>query len=122
MPLNWKKFKEGVKGKLSDTAVTTRKYFKIGKGKLDIRKINNSLNDTFQELGIEVNNQIGEEIKGDIRDNPKVKSLIEEINTLKQLIKDEELEIKVLKKEAVPNAKTNADNNNSPDVKAEITV
>jgi hypothetical protein len=61
-------------------------------------KIHNSLNDTFREMGIEVYNQIAEEIKGDIRHNPKVKSLIEKVNELKQSIKDDELKIEGIKK------------------------
>ena len=97
MPSNWDKFKKTVKGKLSDTAAMTRKYYKIGKGKLDMRKINSSLNDTFRDLGIEVDNQISEEIKGDIRHNPKVKSLIEKIKQLKQFLEDEKLEIETIK-------------------------
>src|SRR3972149_3093473 len=102
MPSNWENIQKTVKDELSDAAATTRKYFKIGKGKLDMMKINNSLNDTFRELGIKVYNQITEEIKGDIRQNPEVKNLIEKVNQLKQLIKDEELEIEVIKKGSVP--------------------
>jgi hypothetical protein len=98
MSSNWENFKKRVKGELSDVTVTARKYFKIGIGKLDMMKINNSLNDTFRELGIEVDNQITEEIKGDIRHNPKVKSLIENINQLKPFIREEELKIGVFKK------------------------
>lgn len=122
MPSNWEKIQNSVKDELSDAATTTRKYFKIGKGKMDVRNINNSLNDTFQELGIEVCNQITKEIKGDIRHNPKVKSLIEKINRLKQSIKDEELEIEVLKKGSVPLTKKDAKPDNPPDVKAKKTV
>lgn len=102
MPSNWENIKKTVKGELSDAAATTKKYFKIGKVKFDKMNINNSLNDTFRELGIEVYNQITEEIKGDIRHNPKVKSLIKKVNQLKQFIKDEELDIEVIKKGSVP--------------------
>ena len=102
MPSNWENIQKSVKDELSDAAATTKKYYKIGKVKLDKMNINNSLNDTFRELGIKVYNQITEEIKGDIRHNPKVKGLIEKVNQLKQLIKDEELEIEVIKKGSVP--------------------
>ncbi|MBN1552082.1 hypothetical protein JW979_11455 [bacterium] len=102
MPSNWEKIQNKVKDELSDAAATIKKYFKIGKGKMDVRSINHLLNDTFQELGIEVCNQITTEKNGDIRQNPKVKSLIEKINQLKQSIKDEELEIKEIRKGAVP--------------------
>jgi hypothetical protein len=98
MPSNWENIQKTVKGKLSGAADTTKKYIKIGKIKLDMMKINNSLNDTFRELGIEVYNQITDEIKGDIRHNPKVKSLIEKVNQLKQSIKDDESKIKGIKK------------------------
>jgi hypothetical protein len=106
MRLNWKKIKKAVKSELSDAAVTSKKYFKIGKGKLDIMTINNSLNDTFRELGIEVYNQITEVTKGDIRHKPKVKSLVGKINQLKQSVKDGKLEIEALKKGSVPQTKT----------------
>ena len=122
MPSNWENIKKTVKGELSDAAATTKKYYKIGKVKLDKMNINNSLNDTFRELGIKVYNQITEEIKGDIRHNPKVKGLIEKVNQLKQLIKDEELEIEVIKKGSVPQTRTDEDTDNPPDVKAKKTV
>jgi uncharacterized protein YdcH (DUF465 family) len=118
MPSNWEKIKKTVKRELSDAAATTKKYSKIGKGKYDKMNMNNSLNDTFRELGIEVTNQITEDIKGDIRHNPKVKSLIEKVNQLKQSIKDEELEIEMLKKGSVPQIKKDAEPDNPPDVKA----
>jgi len=105
MPPNWEKIKKTVKGELSDTAATTRKYFKIGKGKLDIMNINNSLNETFRELGVEVDNQIRKETKEDIRQNPKVISLIEKIKKLKQDIKNDKLEIEMIKKGADTKAK-----------------
>jgi hypothetical protein len=122
MPSNWENIKNTVKGELSDAATTTKKYFKIGKGKLDMMNINNSLNDTFRELGIEVHNQITEEIKGDIRHNPKVKNLIEKVNQLKQSIKDEELEIEGIKKGSVPKTKTEKEPDKAPNVKAKKTV
>ena len=122
MPSNWENVKKTVKGELSDAAATTKKYFKIGKVKLDMMNSNNSLNDTFQELGIEVYNQITKEIKGDIRQNPKVKSLVEKVNQLKQFIKDEELEIEVIKKGSVPQTKTDEATDNPPDVRAKKTV
>ncbi|MDW7681071.1 MAG: hypothetical protein SCK70_10935 [bacterium] len=122
MSMNWENIKKTVKGELSDAAATTRKYFKIGKGKMDVRKINNSLNDTVRELGIEVYNQITEEIKGDIRHNPKVKSLIEKVNQLKQSIKDEELEIEAIKKGPVPQTKTDEDTDTHSAVTAKKTV
>ena len=122
MSSNWEKIQNTVKDELADAATTTRKYFKIGKGKMDVRTINNSLNDTFQELGIEVCNQITEEIKGDIRHNPKVKSLIEKVNQLKQSIKDEELVIEVLKKGSVSQSNNDAKPDNPPDVKAKKTA
>src|SRR4030043_529527 len=112
MPSNWENIKKTVKGELSNAARTTRKYFKIGKVRLDKMNSNNSLNDAFRELGIEVYNQITEEIKGDIRHNPKVKSLTEKINRLKQTIKDEELEIEGIKKRSVPQTRTDKDANN----------
>ena len=97
MSSKWDNIKNTVKDELSDAVTTTKKYYKIGQGKLDIRNINNSLDDTFQELGIKLYNQITEDIKGDIRHNPEVKSLIEKINQLKQNVKEEELEIKEIK-------------------------
>ena len=98
MPSNWEKIKKTVKGEMHDAAATGNKYLKIGKVKLDVMNIHNSMNDTFREMGIEVYNQITEEIKGDIRHNPKVKSLIEKVNQLKQSIKDDELKIEGIKK------------------------
>jgi len=122
MPSNWEKIKKAVKGELSDAATTTNKYLKIGKGKFDKMNMNNSLNDTFREIGIEVYNQITEEIKGDIRHSQKVKSLIEKVNQLKLFIKDEELKIEVIKKGFVPQTKTDEDTDNPPNVKAKKTV
>jgi hypothetical protein len=122
MPSNWEKIKKTVKGELSDAATTTNKYLKIGKVKYDKMNLNNSLNDTFKELGIEVYNQITGDVKGDIRHNPKVKSLIEKVNQLKQSIKDEELEIAAIKKGSVPQAKKDEDADNPPDVKAKKSV
>jgi hypothetical protein len=107
MSVNWENIKKTVKGELSDAALTTKKYLKIGKGKLDVMGINNSLNDTFRELGMKVYTQVTEEKKGSIRNNPEVQSLIEKVNQLKQSIKDGELEIEEIKKGAV--AQTNAD-------------
>ncbi|MBN1998679.1 hypothetical protein JW935_14055 [candidate division KSB1 bacterium] len=105
MPSNWEKIKKSIKDELSDALTTTKKYLKIGKGKWAIRNIKNSLNDTFRELGIKVYKQISEEIKGDIRHNPEVKSLVEKVNQLKQFMKDEELEVEGFKKESVPQTK-----------------
>jgi hypothetical protein len=122
MPSNWENVKKTVKGELSGAAATTKKYFKIGKVKLDMMNSNDSLNDTFQELGIEVYNQITKEIKGDIRHNSKVKSLVEKVNQLKQFIKEEELEIDVIKKGSVPQPKIAEATDNSPDVEAKRTV
>ena len=118
MPVNWENIKKTVKGELSDAAATTRKYFKIGKGKMDVRNINHSLNDTFRELGVEVCNQINEDIKEDIRHNPKVKSLVEKVNQFKQAIKDEELEIAAIRKGSVQQAGTDEKTDKPPDVKA----
>jgi hypothetical protein len=98
MPSNWENIKKTVKGELSDAAATTNKYLKIGKVKLDVMNIHNSLNNTFKELGSEVYNQITGEIQGDIRQNPKVKSLIEKVNQLKESVKDDELKIEGIKK------------------------
>ncbi|MBN2426299.1 MAG: hypothetical protein JXR46_11840 [Calditrichaceae bacterium] len=122
MTSKWDNIKKNVKNELSDAAATTKKYFKIGKGKLDIMSINNSLKDTFLELGVEVYSQITEEVKGDIRLKPKVKSLIEKINQLKQLIKDEELEIDEIKKESDPQVNTNKEKNNPSNVKTKKKV
>ena len=121
MPMNWENIKKTVKGGLSGAAGTTRKYFKIGKGKLDIMKINNSLKDTFRELGIEVYNLISEE-QTDIQHKPNVKSLIEKVNQLKQSIKDEKLEIETTRLESVPQTKTVKDTDNPHDVKAMKTA
>lgn len=109
MRINWGKIKKTVKGELSDAADTTKKYFKIGKVQLAMISSNDSLNSTFRELGIEVYNQITEEIKGDIRHNPKVKSLIEKANHLYESIKDEKLEIKALKEGSQAQMKTDED-------------
>jgi hypothetical protein len=76
MTTNWEKIKTTVKNELSDAAATTRKYFKIGKNKLEIMDINKSLNHTYQELGIEVDKLINEGTKNNIRHNPKVINLI----------------------------------------------
>jgi len=122
MPSNWENIKKTVSGELSDAAATTKKYFKIGKGKVDLMAMNHSLNDTFQELGIEVFNQMTEESKKDIRDNPKVKSLIEKVHQLKQSIKDGELKLEGIKKGSVPQSKTDENTGNPPDVKAKKTV
>jgi hypothetical protein len=98
MPSNWENIKNTVKGELSDATETTKKYLKIGKGKLDVMGMKNSLNESFREMGMELYKQITEDIKGDIRRNAKVKSLIEKVDRLKQSIKDEELKIKRIKK------------------------
>lgn len=82
-------------------------------------RINNTLSDTFRELGIEVDNQITGEIKGDIRHAPKVKSLIEKIKQLKQFIKDEELEIELIRRGTVSQTKTDVTIDNPPVVKAQ---
>jgi hypothetical protein len=121
MPSNWENVKKTVKGELSDAAATTRKYLKIGKVKLDMMDSNNSLNDTFRELGIELYNQITGEVKGNIRHNPKVKSLVEKVNQLKQFIKDEELKIDAIKKGSVPQANTAEATDHPPAVKAKKT-
>jgi hypothetical protein len=121
MPSNWENIKKTVKGELSDAAATTKRYVKIGKVKLDIADINKSLSDTFRDLGVELYKQIAEGTKGDIRDNPKVKSLIDKVNQLKQSVKDEELEIEAIKKGAVQRTKTDEDKDNPPDVNAKNT-
>ncbi len=118
MPSNWENIKKNVKDELSDAANTTKKYFKIGKGKVDVMNINNSMNDTFRELGIAVYNQITEDVKGDIQKNPKINGLIAKVTELKQSIKDEELEIEEIKKGSVPQTKTEEDTDNPHDVKA----
>ena len=122
MPSNWENIKKTMKGGLSDAAATTRKYLKIGKGKLGVMNLNDSLNDTFREIGSEVFSQITGEMKGDIRNNPKVKSLIEKVNQLKQSIKDEETKIEGIKKGSVPQAETKKVTDNPPDAMAERTV
>lgn len=121
MPPNWENIKKTVKDELSDAAATTKKYVKIGKVKLDIRDINNSLNDSLRELGTEVYNHITGEISGDIRHSPKVKSLIDKVNQLKQSIKDEEMEVEVIKKGSDPQNRTSEDAGNAPDVDAKKT-
>jgi hypothetical protein len=118
MPSKWENIQKTMKGELSEAATATKKYLKIGKAKLDIMNIQNSINETFQELGIKVYDQITEGIKGDIRQNPKVKSLIEKVNQLKQSIKDEEVGIDVIKKGSAHQAKTDQVTDNPPDVKA----
>ena len=122
MPSNWEKIKKNVKRELSDAASTTKKYTKIGKVKFDMMNMNNSLNDTFKELGIEVYNQITDEIKGDIRHNPKVKDLIDKVNHYKQFIKDEKVEIEVIRKGSVPKTKTDEDADNLSEVKVKKSV
>jgi hypothetical protein len=122
MPMNWNNIKKTVKDELSDAATTTKKYLKIGKAELDKMNINDSLNETFRELGINVYNQITEEAKGDIRNDPKVKSLIEKVNQLKQFIKDKELKIEAIKKASIPPTRTNEDTGNPSDIKAKETV
>jgi len=122
MPSNWENIQKTVKSELSEAATTTKKYLKIGKAKLDIMNINTSINETFQELGVKVYDQITEGIEGDIRQNPKVKSLIEKVNQLKQSIKDEELEITEIKKGSAHQVKTDEGADNPPDVKAEEKV
>jgi len=121
MPSNWENIKKTVKDELSDAADTTKKYLKIGRGKLDMMNINHSLNNTFQELGIEVYNLLSEG-KGDIQHKPKVKSLIEQVNQFKQSIKDEELEIEAIKKGPVPQTKTDEDTDTHPAVTAKKSV
>jgi hypothetical protein len=98
MSSNWEKIKKTMKGELQNAATAGNKYLKIGKVKLDVMNIHNSLNDTFREMGIELYNQITGDIKGDIRQNSKVKSLIEKVNELKQSLKDDELKIEGIKK------------------------
>ena len=98
MPTMWEKIKKTAKHELSDAAAKTGEYAKIGKAKLDIMNLNNSMNHTFQELGTEVFTQITEGIKGEIPQNPKVKGLVQKINQLKQSIKEKELEIEAVKK------------------------
>lgn len=118
MSTKWENIKKSVKDELADASITTKKYLKIGKGKLDVMTITNSLNDTFRELGIKVYTQVTEEKKGSVRNNPEVKSLIEKIDQLKQSIKDGELEIEEIKKGAVAQTKTDADTYKPRDVKA----
>lgn len=118
MQSKWDNFKKNVKAELFDTAATTWKYYKIGKVKLNVININNFLNDTYRELGIEVCNLNSKDVKGDIRDNPKVKSLIKTVDHLKQLAKDGELAIKAIKDESVAQIKKVENKANSPVVKA----
>lgn len=106
MSSNWKIIKKTVKEDLVVAAAMTKKYYKISKVKLDLMNMNNSMNDAYREMGIEVYKQITEEIKGDIRLNANVKSLVEKVNQLKQFIKDKELKIEGIKKESVPQTKT----------------
>jgi hypothetical protein len=99
MKSKWENFKKTVKGELSDTATTTKKYFKMGKIKLDLNKINNSLNDTYRDLGMEVFTLITSDAKEDIRKNPKVTDLIKNVNELKKLMKDDKTELGEIKSE-----------------------
>ena len=106
MPSNWENIKNTVKGELSSAAATTKKYARIGKakfGKLNIRK---SMNNTFQELGVEVYNQISDGTKGDISKSKKVKNRIAKVNQLKQFIEDKDLEIETIKQGSVPQTGT----------------
>jgi len=107
MPSNWENIQKTMKTELSEAATMAKKYLKIGKVKLNMMEINNSMNDTYRELGVKVYDQITDDTKEDIRLNPKVKSLIAKINQLKQSINDEELEIKVIKKGPPAQTKTN---------------
>ena len=106
MSSNWKIIKKTVKEDLVVAAAMTKKYYKISKVKLYLMNINNSMNDAYREMGIEVYKQITEEIKGDIRLNEKVTSLVEKVNQLKQFIKDKELKIEGIKKVSIPQPKT----------------
>ncbi len=106
MTTNWQNIKKTVQDELSGAAATTRKYFKIGKSKLDIMDTNKSLHHTYQELGIEVDKLINEGTKKDIRQNPKVINLIAKIKVLRQDISDDKLEIKVTRKGHISKAKT----------------
>ena len=62
MPSIWENIQKTVKGEMSDAVVTLREYFKIGKGESDRMNINNSVNYTFQNPGIEVYDHITGEI------------------------------------------------------------
>ena len=116
MVMNWENIKNSMKNELSNAADTTRKYFKIGKSKLDIMDNNKSINDTYMELGIEVDKQINGGTKNNIRQNPKVINLIEKIKMFKQNIQDDKLEIEDIKKGPVPQAKTDENANTSPKI------
>lgn len=100
MVSNWDNIKQTVKDELSDAATATRKYFYIGKNKLDIMQINQSLDNTYQELGIEVHRQMNNGSKKDIRKNPTVLKLIKKINVFKQDIRDDQQDIKDIRKES----------------------
>jgi len=97
MSTNWNKIKKTVKGGMENAMAAGNKYLKIGKVRMDVMNIRNSLNETFKEMGIELYNQATGETKGDIRNNPRMKSLIEKVNKLKQSLKEDELKIEGIK-------------------------
>jgi len=117
MSSNWDKFKKTVTGGLTSATVATQKYIKIGRSKLDILHTNKSLNDTFKELGIEIDKLISKETKEDIRHNQKVNSLIEKIKQLKLSIKNDKLEIDDIKHRSISHTNINDNTDNASDAK-----
>jgi len=98
MPSMWEDLKKTVKQGFSTAAAKTEEYTKIGKAKLDMMNLNKSLNNTFQELGLEAYTQITGGGKGLNAQNPKVKGFIDKIGQIKQSIQEKEAEVEAIKK------------------------
>jgi hypothetical protein len=87
MPSNGESIEKTVNGELFDAAAAAKKYFELRKGRVNLIIMNHSLNEIFREPRIEGCRQRTEEKKGNIRGNPKVKSLIERAKHLEHSIK-----------------------------------
>ncbi len=105
-------YKKNIKGGLTEVAGTTKKYFNIGKVKLEEMDDNNTLKDIYQDLGVEFYKQIKEKKKENIQLDPKMKGIIEKINQIKKSILNKGIEIEEIKNGTTLQKKTNADSDN----------
>jgi len=102
----WNDVKKTVKEGFTVATEKTEEYTKIARVKVDILAKKKDLDRAFRDLGEKAFDHLNAGKKTPLGQGSDVKTLIEQIQTLKKAIKDKEAEIEKIKKEAEGKAKS----------------
>lgn len=96
----WDDIKKTVKDGVNVAANKTEELSKIGKVKVDIYKLNQSVEKSINQLGMEVYEQLSPGKKAKIDLSASIQELVKTIGGLKESLKQKEEEIEKIKAEA----------------------